>query len=114
MVVTLVLQKQYVEWRDRGYYIVGSRISLDSIVYEFWRGTSPEGIAQCFPLLALEQVYGAIAFYLSNRDLIDPYLAEGETEFEQLSRSFQQRNPALYEKLMVAQAERQAGQTQSI
>jgi uncharacterized protein (DUF433 family) len=110
MAVTPVLQKQYVEWRDRGYYIAGSRISLDSIVYEFWRGTSPEGIVQCFPLLALEQVYGAIAFYLSNRNLIDIYLTEGEAEFEQLSQSFQQRSPALYEKLIATQAQRQASQ----
>jgi len=34
-------------------------------------GQSPETIAQSFPLLTLEQVYGSIAFYLGHRDEID-------------------------------------------
>ncbi|WP_348243928.1 hypothetical protein [Leptolyngbya sp. DQ-M1] len=32
-----------------------------TIVYSFQLGTSPEGIVQAFPLLALEQVSKAIA-----------------------------------------------------
>ncbi|MEB3151232.1 MAG: hypothetical protein VKL60_19710 [Sphaerospermopsis sp.] len=38
-------------------------------------GESPESIAQNFPLLKLEQVYGGIAFYLANKELIDCYLS---------------------------------------
>ena len=41
------------------------------------RGESPEGIAESFPALDLEQVYGAIAFYLGHRDTIDAYLRAG-------------------------------------
>ena len=73
---------QYVEQRDGGYWITGTRISLDSVIYAFLRGASPESIAQSFPLLTLEQVYGAITFYLSHRDEIDAYLAQGEADFE--------------------------------
>lgn len=104
----VVLIKQYVEHRERGYWIIGSRISLDSIVYAFLNGTSPEGIVQSFPLLTLEQVYGAIAFYLANREVIDPYLKEGEAEFEELRQSLHQRNPLLYQKLINARAQKQA------
>ncbi|WP_293104583.1 DUF433 domain-containing protein, partial [Moorena sp. SIO3I6] len=67
--------KTYVEYRDKGYWIAGTRISLDSVVYTFRNGLSPESIVQSFPLLTLEQVYGAIAFYLANREQIDTYLA---------------------------------------
>jgi uncharacterized protein (DUF433 family) len=56
------------------YWIEGTRISLDLIVYAFQKGLSPESIVQSFPLLTLEQVYGAIAFYLANRIEIDGYL----------------------------------------
>ena len=39
--------------------------------------------AFCFPTLSLEQVYGAITFYLANRTELDAHLqtwaAEGET-----------------------------------
>lgn len=46
--------KQYVEQRDKGYWIERTRISLDSVVYSFLNGESPESIAQNFPLLSLE------------------------------------------------------------
>ena len=51
-------------------------VSLDSIVYAFLNGQTAESIAQSFPLLTLEQVYGAIAVYLANRDEIDAEAAE--------------------------------------
>jgi hypothetical protein len=38
------MSKQYVERRDGGYYVTGTRVSLDSVVYAFLRGESPEGI----------------------------------------------------------------------
>ncbi len=40
------LNKAYVEWRDEGYWIANSRVSLDTIVYAFLDGQSPESIAQ--------------------------------------------------------------------
>ncbi|MCY7377131.1 MAG: DUF433 domain-containing protein [Pyrinomonadaceae bacterium] len=76
--------KQYVEKRDEGFWIMGKRISLDSIVYAFRRGQSPESIRRSFPLLTLEEIYGAIAFYLANQLEIDDYLIREETEFEKM------------------------------
>jgi uncharacterized protein (DUF433 family) len=97
------ITKQYVEQRNEGYWIAGTRISLDSIVYAFLDGESPESIAQNFSLLSLEQIYGAITFYLANRELIDAYLKEGEEEFDKLQRSLRGKNPSLYQKLVAAQ-----------
>lgn len=99
--------KQYIEQHDNGYWIEGTRISLDSVVYSFLNGESPESIAQNFPLLSLEQIYGAITFYLANRDLIDAYLKESETEFQQLQQSCREKNPLLHQKLKAAQAQKQ-------
>ncbi|BCL36785.1 DUF433 domain-containing protein [Nostoc sp. MS1] len=53
------LVEKYIEQRNQGYWIKGSRISLDSVVYAFLNGDSPESIVQNFPLLSLEKVYGA-------------------------------------------------------
>ena len=103
------LTKQYIERRGEGYWIAETRVSLDSVVYAFLNGESPESIAQNFPLLSLEQVYGAIAFYLANRSLVDAYLTEGEVEFEKLQQSFREKNPLLYNKLKAAQAQKQIG-----
>jgi len=90
---------EYVERREGAYRIGGTRVSLDSVVYAFLRGASPESIAQSFPVLSLEEVYGAIAFYLGHQDEIDAYLQEGEREFEVLRQQARQSNPLLYRKL---------------
>ncbi|HIK06324.1 MAG TPA: DUF433 domain-containing protein [Trichormus sp. M33_DOE_039] len=95
--------KNYIEQRDQGYWLAGTRISLDSVVYAFLNGDSPENIAQNFPLLCLEQVYGAIAFYLANRELVDAYLKEGEAEFAKLQQSLRDKNLLLSQKLQAAQ-----------
>jgi uncharacterized protein (DUF433 family) len=107
MTSVLPATKQYVEQRGNGYWIIGTRISLDSVIYAFLQGDSPESIAQNFPLLSLEQIYGTIAFYLANRDLIDTYLRAGEKEFEELRHSLKEKNPTLYQKLVAAQAQKQ-------
>lgn len=79
------MKKQYVEKRGKDYWISGTRVSLDSVVFAFLDGLSPESIAaECFPILSLEQVYGAITYYLSHRDEINVYLNKNHAEFEAL------------------------------
>jgi len=102
------MMRQYVEERDGGYWITGSRISLDSIVYAFLRGASPESIARSFPLISLEDVYGAITFYLARQSEIDDYLRQGELEFEALRQQVRQANPLLFKKLDEARQVTQA------
>jgi len=93
------MEKQYVESVEDIYRLTGTRISLDSIVYAFWRGQTPEGIAQAFPALTLEQVYGALAFYLAHRAEVDAYLERAETEFASLRESARQRDPRFFQRL---------------
>src|SRR5580692_709917 len=93
---------EYVEQRDGGFFIRGTRVSLDSVVYAFLRGESPEGIAESFPSLGLEQIFGALAFYVANREIVDQYLRQGQREFEALREQARRDNPALYRKLAEA------------
>lgn len=101
------MAKEYVEHRDGGLWLAETRVSLDSLVYAFLRGESPEGIAESYPAVSLEQVFGAIAYYLANRQAVDLYLSEGEGEFARLREEARRRSPALYAKLDAA---RLAGQ----
>ena len=98
-----LMEKSYVEQREGGYWIQGTRISLDSVVYAFKRGTAPESIKRSFPLLSLEEIYGAITFYLSHEQEIDTYLAQAESQFaaESEARNALARatNPELFERL---------------
>ena len=78
---------EYVERREGNYFIHNSRVSLDSIVCGFLNGDSPETIRDNFPTLSLEQVYGAITYYLGNQAEIDPYLQAQHEGFEVARRS---------------------------
>lgn len=73
---------EYVEQRNGGFYVAGTRVSLDSIVYSFKAGDSPETIRQNFSSLSLEQVYGAIAFYLAHEGDVDANIREGEEQLQ--------------------------------
>jgi uncharacterized protein (DUF433 family) len=97
------MHSEYIEQRDGGYYVAGTRISLDSVVYAFNRGDSPERILEEFPLLdKLARVYGAIAFYLDHKAGIDNYLKETEREFEAGGIAMEHANPVLWEKIQRA------------
>jgi len=96
------MAQEYIEQRQGGYYLIGSRVSLDSVVYEFLKGETPEGILQSYPSLSLEQIYGGITYYLAHRAEIDAYLERGEGRFEELARESRESNPLLYAKLQSA------------
>ncbi|HCC58344.1 MAG TPA: hypothetical protein DEQ47_14015 [Solibacterales bacterium] len=95
---------EYVEQRNGGYYIAGTRISLDSVVYSFNEGNSPEAIQENFPLLKPAQIYGAIAFYLDHQAELNEYLAQSERELEANAVALERADPALWEKLQRARA----------
>ena len=98
----MAMIKDYVEQHDEGYWIAGTRISLDSIVYAFRRGASPESIQRSFPSLTLEQVYGAITFYLAQQPEIDAYLQRGEEELERTRKAARDADPEFFKKLEAA------------
>ena len=92
------MAKEYIEERDGNFYVAGTRISLDSIVHAFRRGESPGTIRQNFELLRLEEVYGALAYYLANQAGEDAYLlrqsekwAEGKRNAEPLPADLRER-----------------------
>jgi uncharacterized protein (DUF433 family) len=96
----------YVDQRDGSYMVSGTRVSLDSVVHAFAAGQSAESIAQAFPVLTLEQVYGAITFYLAHKDEVERYLEERHRDFEQHRLAARSADPMFYQKL--ADAKRQA------
>lgn len=70
----------YVEVREGShYFIVGTRIGLDVLIYDFRRGETPEAILQAYPSIgSLAKVYGAITFILEHPQAVESYLQEQE------------------------------------
>ena len=91
--------KDYVEKRDGGFWVSGKRISLDTIAYAHMAGYSPEEIEAAFPALTLEEIHGAIAFYLANCAEVEATLSEDERELDRLRSLGRARNPELFKKL---------------
>lgn len=79
----------YIEWRDDTFYFVGSRVPLEVVVHEYKNGLPAESIADCFPTLSLEQIYGALAFYHANRTDVDREMSRTNRKWEE----FQAKHP---------------------
>jgi uncharacterized protein (DUF433 family) len=93
---------EYVEQRNGGYYVAGTRVSLDSVVYAWLRGESSIGIVESFPSLSLNQVNGAVAYYQGHRDEIDAYLERESVEFDRMRDEARAKDPAFYAKMEAA------------
>lgn len=92
-------RSEYIESRNGGLYVAGTRVSLDSIVYSFKAGDSPETIRQNFSSLSLGQVYGAIAFYLAHQQEVDANIRQGDAEIDRSVPPLSESRPELYARL---------------
>lgn len=79
---------------EQGVPRVGeSRVPLDTIVYAFNQGASPEEIVMSFTTLTLPDVYAVINYYLHNRAEVDDYLRRRETEAARIRAENEKRFP---------------------
>jgi uncharacterized protein (DUF433 family) len=96
----MIFSKVYVQPDEHGALRVGGRgISLDSVVYAFLEGHSAETIQEQYPVLNLEEIYGAIAFYLANREEVQQYLQRQEQLWEQLRQQSEQTPSPVVERI---------------
>ena len=79
--------------QDGVIHVGGTRVTLDTIVYDFREGATAEEIALRYPSLNLSDIYSALGYYLQRHKEIDEYLrlrsiqaegvrAEMETHFD--------------------------------
>src|SRR5262245_20529962 len=101
----MIASKTYVREDEHGVLRTGgTRVSLDSVVYAFQLGHSAETICDQYPALSLEEVYGAIAFYLSNRKEIDEYLQRQQERWEELRRKADENPSPAIQRLRALKA----------
>lgn len=92
------MAKEFVERRHDSFCLIGSRIPLAHIARQFQNGEPPEAIRLHYPTLTLEQVYGAITFYLGNKEEAEKDIAEREREEDEFENTHP-FPPHLQEKL---------------
>ena len=66
--------------------IDGTRITVYRIATLYRHGQTAEEIAQCYPHLALSQIYAALAYFHANRDEIESELAADDAEYDELKQ----------------------------
>ena len=82
--------------------VTGTRVSLDSIIYAFDEGATPEEIAQAFPTLDLAAIYSVIGYYLQNRAEVKQYLEQRKAQRAEVKKEIEAKfNPhGLRERLL--------------
>lgn len=96
--------ENYVRIDDHGVKRVGeSRVMLDSIVASFEQGHSAETIQQQYPALSLEEVYGAITYYLSHVEEVKEYLEKQGKVWEHWRAKGAERRSPVVERLRALQ-----------
>ena len=101
------MSKEYVKKIEGVYRVGDTRVSLDSLVYLFREGVSVESMVESYPALTMEEVHGALAFYLANESEIEAYLADGERMAESQHARSRDVNAELIAKLRRARHENQ-------
>jgi uncharacterized protein (DUF433 family) len=84
--------------------IGNSRVMLDSIVAGFEQGHSPETLQQQYPTLSLEEVYGAITYYLAHTDEVHAYLKRQDDLWEAWRAMSASRSSPVVERLRALRA----------
>jgi uncharacterized protein (DUF433 family) len=64
--------------------VIGSRITLETLVGFFQQGQTVEDLARGFPTLSLAQIKSVIDWYLAHQREADEYLEDGEAVAEAL------------------------------
>ena len=98
-------EKRYVRLDEHGVMRIGnSRVMLDAIVAGFEHGHSPETLQQQYPALSLEEVYGAITYYLAHTDEVNAYLKRQDEVWESWRAKSIARSSPVVERLRALRA----------
>jgi uncharacterized protein (DUF433 family) len=101
------MARDYIERRGDTFYVVGSRVPLEVVVYQYQNGVPAESIARSFPTLSLEQIHGALAFYHANKAEAEREIDATVTKWE----DFRTRHPIPAElKTRLENAKQQLGE----
>jgi len=72
----------------------GTRVSLDTVIYAYNDGATPEDIVRSYTTLQLRDVYAVITYYLDHKDAVDAYITRREAEAAELRREIEANQPS--------------------
>jgi uncharacterized protein (DUF433 family) len=89
------------ETSDGNIRVIGSRITLHTLIGRFQVGDSVEEIHEGFPSVTIAEINAIIGWYLKHRAEVDEYIREVDEEGEKLLQKIESRpeNIAFKERL---------------
>ena len=77
------------QWQNGTIRVIGSRVSLDTIIGRMQVGDTPEEIHEGFPTVTLAQINTIIDWYFNNQVEADEYLQEQDAEAERIRQEIE-------------------------
>lgn len=76
-------------WKDGSIRVKGTRLPIDRIIYAHKNGECPEDIFESFPsnVYTVADIYSIVAYYLTNKERFEKYLAKREKEAFEIKNS---------------------------
>lgn len=74
-------------------HVSGTRVSLDTVVFAFKQGSTPEEIVADYSTLDLSDVYAVITYYLQNEAEVEDYLQRRQAQRDEVRREMETRFP---------------------
>ena len=69
----------------------GTRVSLDTVIFAFKEGSTPEEIVQQYTTLDLAHVYAVITYYLQRQSEVEAYLDGRRTQRNDIRKEIESR-----------------------
>jgi uncharacterized protein (DUF433 family) len=87
-----------------------TRVTLETVLYSYKNGDSPEDILDSFSTLQLADIYSVIGYYLRHTEEVEEYLRQSEIEAEQIRRKIEayQNSAEFRERLEAQRAQKKA------
>ena len=91
-----------------------TRVTLDTVIFAFNSGCTPEQIVSKFDTLALDDVYGVISYYLRHRTEVDTYMEQREREAGDIRRQIEAHSPPVSREQLLARQAQKRRESQSL
>ena len=103
--------KQYVTTdKDGAMYVGEARAPMEAIVIAYDAGDSAEMIGRQYRDLSLEEIHGAIAFYLGNKNLVLEYMKRQDALWDHWEKKLSENPSPVVQRLRAMKAARQKAQ----
>lgn len=94
MSLPLVAEAPPIREADGALRVGKTGVTVETVLWTFQQGSTPEDIVDQYPSLVLADVYEVIAYYLRHRDEVDAYLAERDRHYHQTMEQLRRELPS--------------------